>query len=62
MLVKKLKADEEAHAKDLRDLLIENGILTNDLTNNMPAEEENEENNSAENQGDVKGKEENEQI
>jgi len=43
MLVKKLKADEETHAKDLKDLLIENGILTTDLTNNMSNEEDEEE-------------------
>ena len=40
MLVKKLKADEETHAKDLKDLLIENGVLTPDLTNNMSATED----------------------
>ena len=32
MLIKHLKADEEEHAKDLKDLLVEHGILTNSLT------------------------------
>ena len=40
MVVKKLKADEEEHAKDLKDLLVENGILTNDVA---PKAEEQEE-------------------
>ena len=31
MLIKHLKADEEEHAKDLKDLLVEHGILTNSL-------------------------------
>ena len=60
MLVKKLKADEEAHAKDLRDLLIENGILTNDLSNNMSAPEEGEGEEGVEDQDNVKGGEEDE--
>lgn len=65
MLVKKLKADEEEHAKDLRDLLIENGILTNDLTNNMPATEEDDEEGEEgeegeEDQDNVKGEDEDE--
>ena len=32
MLIKKIKADEEEHAKDLKDLLIEHKILTTSLT------------------------------
>lgn len=60
MLVKKLKADEEAHAKDLRDLLIENGILTNDLSNNMSAPEEGEGEEGEEDQDNIKGKDEDE--
>ena len=32
MLIKHLKADEEEHAKDLKDLLVEHGVLTNSLT------------------------------
>lgn len=31
MLIKHLKADEEEHAKDLKDLLVEHGVLTNSL-------------------------------
>ena len=43
MVVKKLKADEEEHAKDLKDLLIENGILTNDLAVKEEPQEETDE-------------------
>lgn len=32
MLIKQIKADEETHAKDLKDLLVEHGILSSSLT------------------------------
>jgi ferritin-like protein len=45
MLIKKIKADEETHVKDLKDLLIEHDILKSSLTqmtDNSQAEDENE--------------------
>lgn len=45
MLIKKIKADEETHAKDLKDLLIEHGILEDSLmpmSDNSQPEDENE--------------------